>query len=569
MATLYFYFFVITLSLTQSCDVFVGMTCTCYESNDIRCTMSKIAPLKFSTSSISLTKKFHSIDLKFDLDGNIELEKNYFLLLNELFPILTRNTLTITLRFQNFQSFHAKTSSFSTLFNGITSPNKRLTIELHPIRAKSIIFDQNTFDNIQVNELSIYADSLTSPFESIFNNANITHLNIEGAIVTHEPLLLKDFTGHIQSLKITRMIDTVNSEEFPPFPVQSYTIEAHKMRTIDALSFKNYPQLTGLNIIQPDVSITSKILDGLENIPTLKSISIDAERIAEGALQHVKQINTLILGSYLKILDIENLNSLKSLKQLDVRYVQFSTLQGSTSCSLADYINRRRMLGLTVYLPNENSDCDCILVFLNNMVDDGSQLTKCQSINNDRCLFSSCSIVSEYFTRKQKEDIEQQQKYNTPPVITPAQSPPSIIPFLPPSIDFNENDSPYYPDENMIEQSEQIKITSSTINPIEQDIFDDNEEFLVKTTKIIPTAPPFLYDPDELDNQFSTPLMKRIHPDPKNHQSTKYLTVSWIPFAITATCLFLSLIIAMIAYIIYHKHRTTSFKLVPQTAPII
>jgi len=523
--------------------------------------MSKIAPLKFSTSSISLTRKFHSIDLKFDYDGIIELEKNYFLLLNELFPIQTRNTLTITLRFQNFQIFHAKTSSFSTLFNGITSPNKRLTIELHPIRAKSITFDQNTFDNIQVNELSIYADSLTSPFESIFNNANITHLNIEGAIVTHEPLLLKDFTGHIQSLKITRMIDTVNSEEFPPFPVQSYTIEAHKMRTLDALSFRNYPQLTGLNIIQPDVSITSKILDGLENILTLKSVSIDAERIADGALQHVKQINTLILGSYLKILDIENLNSLKSLKQLDVRYVQFSTLQGSTSCSLADYINRRRMLGLTVYLPNENPDCDCILVFLNNMVDDGSQLKKCQSTNNDRCLFSSCPIVSEYFTRKQKEDIEQQQKFNTPPVITPVQSLPSV--------DFNDNDSQFYQDENIIEQSEQIKTTSSTINPIEQNFFDDNEEFFIKITKNIPTTTPFLYDPDELDNQFSTPLMKRIHLDPKKHQSNKYLTISWIPFAITATCLFLSLIIAMIAYIIYHKHRTTSFKLVPQTAPII
>ena len=165
-------------------------------------------------------------------------------------------------------------------------------------KAKSIIFDQNTFDNLNINELSIYADSLTSPFESIFNNTNITHLNIEGAIVTHEPILLKDYTGRIQSLKITRMIDNVNSEEFPPFPVQSYTIEAHKMRTLDALSFINYSQLTGLNIIQPDVSITSKILNGLENISTLKSVSIDAERIADGALKHIKTnsyINTWFL----------------------------------------------------------------------------------------------------------------------------------------------------------------------------------------------------------------------------------------------------------------------------------
>jgi len=224
-------------------------------------------------------------------------------------------------------------------------------------------------------------------------------------------------------------------------------------------------------------------------------------------------------------------------------------------------------MGLTVYLPNENPDCDCILVFLNNMVDDGSQLTKCQSTNNDRCLFSSCSIVSEYFTRRQKEDIEEQQKLNTPSVITPIQSSPSIIPFVPPSIDFNDNESPFYPDENILVQPEQIT-TSSTINPIESNIFDDEESIII-STKIISTSPPFLFGPEESDNQFSTPFMKRIHPDPKKHQSTRYLAVSWIPFAITAICLFLSLIIAMIAYIIYHKHRTTSFKLVPQTAPII
>ena len=556
MAMSSFYILLLFVSLTYSCDVFIGMTCDCYESNDLRCTASKMVPLKLSSP---LTRKFHTIDLKFDSGEMIELERNYFLLLNELLPSQTRNTLTITFRFQNFRSFHALTASFSGLFKSITSPNKRLTIELHPVRAKSITFDSNVFDNLHINELSIYADSLTSPFESIFNNANISHLNIEGAIVTHDPLQLKDFHGHIQSLKITRMIDTVNSEEFPPFPVQSYTIEAHKMRTLDASSFRNYKQLTGLNIIQPDVFISSKILNGLEEISTLKSLSIDAERISDGALKHVKQISTLILGSYLKILDIENLNSLRSLKQLDVRYVQFATLQGTTSCALADFINRRRMLGLTVYLPDENPDCDCILVFLNNMVDDGSQLAKCQSTNTDRCLFSSCSIVSEYFTRKQKEELNDQQNLNTPPVITPVQ--PANAPFEPSSIDFDGNDPPYYPDNLPIGQDN----INPTKGPVEYDSRDDIDEQEIRPVQVetISTTPMFLFEPDEGENQFSTPLAKRVHP------STKYLVVSWIPFAITAICLFLSLVIAMIAYVIYHKHRTNSFKLVPQNAPII
>ncbi|CAF1416163.1 unnamed protein product [Rotaria magnacalcarata] len=572
MAAFYLYFFLISLSLTKSCDVFNGMTCSCYESTEIRCTMSKIVPLTFSPSSISYLKKFSSIDIKFVDDDAMELDRNYFSNLNQLFPDTARNALSITLRFQNFRSFHAKSSCFSQLFQGLISPYKRLTIEFHPVKAKSIVFEQNTFDNIHINELSIFADSLTSPFESIFNNTNITHLNIEGALLAHDPLLLKDYNGHIQSLKITRMIDTVNSEEFPPFPVQSYTIEAHKMRTLDALSFINYTQLTGLNIIQPDVSITSNILNGMENIQTLKSVSFDAERIADGALKHVKNIETLILGTYTKILDTEIFTSLKSLKQLDVRYVQFSTLHANTSCSLADYINRRRMMGLTVYLPNENPYCDCILVFLNNMVDDGSQLVKCQSTNNDRCLFSSCSIVSEYFTRKQKEDMEeeQQKKENPPSVITPSQSIPIQDQYEPPSIDLNDNDSPYYSDDNTFIGDER-KPASSTINPVEVNNYDEDET-IRKNPDVISsetTTNSLLFDPDESNTQYATRDMKRVHPDSKKTQTNKYLAISWIPFAIIAACLFLSLIIAMISYIIYHKQRTTSFKLVPQAAPIV
>ncbi|CAF1072108.1 unnamed protein product [Rotaria sordida] len=506
MSIILFYLTLLSFSLTRACDMFVGMTCTCYESIDIRCTMSKLTPLTFISSYVN--KNFQSIDLKFNSDENIQLDSDYFILLNQLFTNTTQYSLTITLRFQNFYSFYAKTGTFRNLFNGINTPYSRLIIELHPLKAKSIIFDHNTFDNIHVNELSIYADSLTSSFESIFNNTNIMHLNIEGATVTHDPLLLSKFTGQIQSLKVTRMIDIVNSEEFPPFPVQSYTIEAHKMRKLDALSFLNYKQLTGLNIVQPDVSITPKVLNGLENLSNLRSISFDAERIADGALKYVKHIQTLILGSYLKMLDSESINSLISLQQLDVRYVQFSTLQANTSCALADYINRRRMLGLTVYLPQENIDCDCILVFLNNMIDDGLQSIKCQSINNDRCLFSSC------YTWRCCVIIE------------------------------NSNDDV---------DEESFTSTLSTIT----------------TTATTTTTTTYFINPEESVNQFSTPLMKRLIPEAKTYGSTNYLIVSWIPFAIIASCLFLSLVIAMVSYIIYHKRHTVSFKLIPQTLPII
>ncbi len=538
--------------------MFVGMTCTCYETIDIRCTMSKLTPLTFL--SPMMRKNFQSIDIKFHSEEIIQLDSDYFHLLNEILSNTSEHSLSITLRFQNFYSFHAKTGTFRNLFQGIKTTYSRLTVELHPLRAKSIIFEKNTFDNLQVNELSIYADSLTSSFESIFNNTNITHLNIEGAVVTHDPSLVSKFTGQIRSLKMTRMIDTVNSEEFPPFPVQSFTIEAHKMRTLDARSFYNYTQLTGLNIIQPDVSITSKVLNELEYLPSLHSMSFDAERIADGALKHAKHIQTLILGSYLKMLDSESLNSLNSLQQLDIRYLQFSTLQANTSCALADFINRKRMLGLTVYLPHENPDCDCILVFLNTMIDNGEQLNQCQSITNDRCLFSSCSIVSEYFTRKQREN--QPVKVNTPAIITPS--------IIPPLIDLNDQDSPFYPESKEEQTTVKVYIEPNIYDDIGEVVVEEEEEVEIVTNSTTTiTTTPYLTNPEESVNEFPTPTMKRLNTELKSYGSANYLIVSWIPFAVIASCLFLSLVIAMISYIIYHKRRTVSFKLVPQTPPII
>ena len=550
----------LSLSLTRACEIFVGMTCTCYESIDLRCTMSKMAPLVLRTP---LSRQhFQSMDFKFQSDDHIQLSADFFAVLNQLLVNNTQRSASasITLRFQNFYSFHAPAATFARLFQGIQASYARLTIELHPLKTKSIRFDPNAFDQLHVNELSIYADSLSSSFEAIFNNTNITHLNIEGAIVTHDPLLRATFTGHIQSLKITRMIDTVDSDEFPPFPVQSYTIEAHKMRNLDAWSFRNYSQLTGLNIIQPDVSLTSKVFTGLENLVSLQSISLDAERIANGALKHAKHIQTLVLGSYLKIIDSESLDALQALQQLDVRYVQFSTLQANTSCLLADYIQRRRLLGLTVYLPQENPDCDCILLFLNTIIAHGDQLHKCSAVLSDRCLFSSCSIVSDHFKQKQKET----EPSTASPVTV---NTPSIGP---PLVELDDQDSQFYPDSKEDEESTTIKV------PMDVNVYDDPAEPSTTTTTEATTSTTTkateILGPLNLDsfvNEFSTPFMKRVHAEGKLSGSANYLIVSWIPFAIIASCLFLSLIVAMISYAVYHKRRTVSFKLVPQTASII
>ena len=100
MLIIYSYLFLLSMSLTRACEMFVGMTCTCYETIDIRCTMSKLAPLTFISPLIK--KNFQSIDIKFNSDENIRLDSDYFLLLNQLLPNTTQQSLSITVTFSKF-----------------------------------------------------------------------------------------------------------------------------------------------------------------------------------------------------------------------------------------------------------------------------------------------------------------------------------------------------------------------------------------------------------------------------------------------------------------------------------
>lgn len=521
------FFLIFLFQALNGCEVFIGSSCSCYESIDIRCSMSKSSEIFLNRSSN--LKKFQSIDLKFSNEEMIVLSEEHFVVLNEILESRNDLSLSITLRFENFQSFRAQSRSFKNIFRSISRAYSRLVVEFQPLRSKSVVLESNVFEDLEIDELSIYGDSFSLPFESIFNLTKLTHLNIEGATIPHDPTLVEHFQGQVQSLKLTRMIENVNSDEFPPFPVRSLTIEAHKIRRFNARSFSNYEQLSGLNLIQPDVPIDKVLFDGLENLKSLRSVSLDAERIVDGALKHVKQIDTLILGSFLKIIDGESLNSLSSLRQLDVRYVQFSNLLSNSSCLLGEFISRRVNIDLNVYLPIENIDCDCVLSFLNSMIVGTDQANKCQSTHNDRCLFSSCPTVAQYFGHQ----TEKSQS------IASSSSP-------------KFEDLPFYDDSTTIQIS------------MEANIYDNEDE---EQIPLIPDSSTTSTTPVQFElfiNEISTEQIRL-----KSNQQHNYLIVSWIPFAIIASCLFLALVIAMVSFIICNRRRTVSFKLVPQNLPMI
>lgn len=238
----------------------------------------------------------------------------------------------------------------------------------------------------------------------MFNNTNIGELHFHGSIIPPgSQSLRRTFKGLVRSLTLHRHVDTIDSITFPYyFPVYSYTIHAIQASSMDLSSFiPLYSNLRGLELINPhfDVSID-------RFIPTLDSLTLDIEYLNEKTLRAAQHIFNLKLGSRLRRLNSQVLNSLKHhLKHFDLSDINLSEMTLDSRCHLIHFIHNNYQHQLNIILPRlENlTECDCARLILADL-----QLAKNSQDNNNnndlscikKCRFSDCSIISEYFLEK-------------------------------------------------------------------------------------------------------------------------------------------------------------------------
>jgi hypothetical protein len=75
------------------------------------------------------------------------------------------------------------------------------------------------------------------------------------------------------------MAEIVSSEEFPNYPVNSMTIEAHEPRKINASTFIRYHNLNGVHLVRPKFFFDNRSFDGFQYLENLETIELDAETI--------------------------------------------------------------------------------------------------------------------------------------------------------------------------------------------------------------------------------------------------------------------------------------------------
>ena len=256
-----------------------------------------------------------------------------------------------------------------------------------------------------VSQLNIYIyskqDRFTSlyPFEYIFNNTNIGELNFHGTIFPPgPPSLRRTFKGLIRSLTLHRHVDTIDSNSFPYYyPVYSYNIHSLEAHSMDLNSFiPLYNNLRGLKLIKPRFEVSIDTL-----IPTLDSLTLDIEYLNERTLISARHIYNLKLGSRLRRINPQVLNSLPNrLLHFDLSDINLSEMTSESRCYLINYISNNYQRKINIILPRIESltECDCGRLILNDI-----QSNKKDNSNNDcskQCRFSDCQVISEYFREK-------------------------------------------------------------------------------------------------------------------------------------------------------------------------
>ncbi len=266
-------------------------------------------------------------------------------------------------------------------------------------------FSPDSLSGLIISQLNLYIHTLKDhfsslyPFEYIFNNTNIGELHFHDSIIPPGPSSMRrTFKGLIRSLTLHRHVDTIDSNTFPYyFPVYSYNIQSIEAHSMDLDSFiPLYNNLRGLELIKPRFEVS---IDRL--IPTLNFLSLDIEYLNERTLISARHMNHFKLGSRLRRINPQVLNSLSNrLKTFDLSEIDLSEMTSDSRCYLIHFIIKNYQRSINIIFPRieYSTECDCARLVLHDI--QSMKTYKDTSICSKQCRFSDCSIISEYFREK-------------------------------------------------------------------------------------------------------------------------------------------------------------------------
>lgn len=278
----------------KTCDILENMSCQCHssfngESEQLICNNynnQMDSNIKLTNESLLTARTFDSLHLTF-YDQELNVSAMYFNELSYLFPRYvptdsgisrSKSKVLIKVSFPNFVALNFQDYAFYQLFADRADISTGLTIEL--TSNGQLTLSSMTFHHLKVDQMIIHSSSLEDYwFEEVFNNTQIGELIFEGSSPRSNGSLTNSFAGKIQSAKFTKMVELVSSDEFPRYPVRAMIIEAHEARRINASTFSDYRNLNGIHLIRPKFFFDVRTFDGLQYVPSLETIEIDAETI--------------------------------------------------------------------------------------------------------------------------------------------------------------------------------------------------------------------------------------------------------------------------------------------------
>ncbi|UJR13639.1 hypothetical protein I4U23_000651 [Adineta vaga] len=485
-------FISIIMVTSKPCDILENMSCECHSSlnnqtDQLTCT-NHHTPLNGSIQLTNYTlnnpRTFDSFHFTFHArDFNISA-----MFINQISYLFPRSysssnhgrrqmTIKIILTFQDYLQLHFEDYSFYQLFGEKSDFTTSLSLEL--TSSGHITFSPMAFSQLIVDQMSLHSSSLEPySFEEIFNNTNIGSLAVEGCTPRVNNTLRNYFNGKIRSGKFTKMVEIVSSEEFPNYPVNSMSIEAHEPRKMNASTFISYHNLHGVHLVRPKFFFDNRSFDGFQYLPNLETIELDAETIKDNTFKHAARTRFFTLGQNIRYLSEHSFDHLDYLTRFDLSKVILDQLYPSAKCILARYLQKQQKSNPSmIILPPQAEFCDCVYDFILNLIKkkpEQSYVELCDNTQQERCQLNECDVVKSFrFPSKEQKtnqeiipSIDESIHDNPIPFYSNPERSPSYIPRHPPVYPNSNNhiessDSSFAETQVIIIQPSQSLLSSS------------------------------------------------------------------------------------------------------------
>ncbi|KAL7669627.1 hypothetical protein ACOME3_010274 [Neoechinorhynchus agilis] len=456
--------------------------------------------------------------------------------------------LEFRVKFQNFDSLQLGPKAFSNVFpkeyfnhaDGKPSRTLNMVVNVYNSKAAEINISSGVFDGLVVSTLTIHnADLSRTSYERLFGKTSIHVLDLKGSYIHTDPNV--PFEGKIDKVNLIKQAATLDSNEFPRYPVDSYTLTAQNIRWIDGQSLVSHDNVHQLEIKSNNCTLERGDLRALRN---LRHLSIEGVNVEGGAFDGLDSLESMHIGEGVSVSseDVKALLELPNLGHLDYD-PRLGTMNEKEKCYLITRLLQNPKLRRTTQwqLSSSREPCSCEHTMFARL--NGNQQNPCFETNRD-CRSDSCPAVRDFFIAGDEIATVPQGEQITAQILHQRG---------------NLGDNSFSSEAYEVGPTLETRTDDIERDNIDDDDVDDEDRIRVYTHKAVAEEDTYSAEQSKGSQNLMTPAAVALPDVP-----AKKATFNWLPIIIIISVIVALVLIGVLVYLVRkRRERNREFKPIP------